>query len=231
MEKFLKFGLLLTVCLISFSSVSIAQDVIIKTDSTKINAKVLEVNIENIRYKNFDYMDGPIYTILKSDVDSIHYKNGQTDIFTQEKAISSTLTDKNITLTNTENIPFAMKTHNPDLYIKYMNGDRMRKNGYGLIFTGVFSTMLGAAFVISATNIFYDNKDYQNIQKGIGYGLIVTGDILLAVGIPVHLVGKSKRRSALKEFHNQYNSASSSTSHFQLNLNSNGVGVSFVFGK
>ena len=50
----MKIRILLTVCLIALAGTSFAQDVIVTKDSKKINAKVLEVNIDNIRYKNID---------------------------------------------------------------------------------------------------------------------------------------------------------------------------------
>lgn len=58
-----------------------AQDIIIKNDKTEFKAKVLEVLIEEIKYKKWEHLDGPTYTILKSEVFMIIYKNGSRETF------------------------------------------------------------------------------------------------------------------------------------------------------
>ena len=68
-------------CFITLTCTCFAQDVIVTKDARKINAKVTEVNLSDIKYKNFDNMDGPTYTLLKSDIASILYQNGQVETF------------------------------------------------------------------------------------------------------------------------------------------------------
>ena len=63
-----------------------AQDLIILRNNTNIKAKVLEVAITEIKYKKFDNLEGPVYSILKSEVFMIKYANGTTDIFTEPAA-------------------------------------------------------------------------------------------------------------------------------------------------
>ena len=58
-----------------------AQDIIVTKDSRKIEAKVTEVNIDDVKYKVFTNQDGPTYTLLKRDIASILYQNGQVEIF------------------------------------------------------------------------------------------------------------------------------------------------------
>ena len=54
-------SLLSAVCFIALTCTSFAQDIIVTKDARKINAKVTEVNVDNVRYKNFDNQDGPIW--------------------------------------------------------------------------------------------------------------------------------------------------------------------------
>lgn len=75
MRKILFFMLL--ICSANIS----AQDVIVKKDGSTIISKVLEVNIADIKYKKFSNLNGPTYTISKSDVMAINYKNGEKDVF------------------------------------------------------------------------------------------------------------------------------------------------------
>lgn len=56
-----------------------AQDVIKMKDGKEIQAKISEITQDEIKYKNFDYQDGPTFTINKSDVSTITYSNGMTE--------------------------------------------------------------------------------------------------------------------------------------------------------
>jgi len=61
------------------------QDLIILKDGNEINSKVLEVNISDVKYKKFDNLEGPMYSVLKSEVFMIKYKNGTKDIINSLK--------------------------------------------------------------------------------------------------------------------------------------------------
>lgn len=77
MIRYLLFFLLL-------SASAFAQDVLNKKNGESINAKVLEVNPENVKYKKTDNQDGPTYTIDKKELAGITYANGEEDIFKTE---------------------------------------------------------------------------------------------------------------------------------------------------
>lgn len=75
--------LILLVTLCSVVS-AFAQDLITKTDGTDIKAKITEVNIEDVKYKRSDNLNGPTYTINKSEILMIIYGNGMREIFNTE---------------------------------------------------------------------------------------------------------------------------------------------------
>ena len=80
-----KSRMLLTVAsVVVLTCTSFAQDVIVTRDSKKIEAKVTEINVDNVRYKNFDNQDGPTYTLPKSNIVTIIYQNGQVEMFDTE---------------------------------------------------------------------------------------------------------------------------------------------------
>lgn len=58
-----------------------AQDLIVKTDATQVEARVLEISPEQIRYKRFSNPDGPTYVLPTESVDHIRYANGETESF------------------------------------------------------------------------------------------------------------------------------------------------------
>ena len=76
----------------AFAIPSFAQDIVILKNGTSIDAKVLEVDDNYVRYKKFNNPDGPTYTAKKETISEIRYKNGSKEIFNQAKATSP---DKN----------------------------------------------------------------------------------------------------------------------------------------
>jgi hypothetical protein len=62
-----------------------AQDLITKKDGTDIKAKITEVNTDNVKYKRSDNLNGPTYTINKSEILMIIYGNGMREIFNTEE--------------------------------------------------------------------------------------------------------------------------------------------------
>ena len=68
------------------SACTLAQDIIYKTDKTEIKAKIIEVLDNDIKYKKFEFLDGPTYSMSKSDIFMIIYKNGQKEMFDNDKS-------------------------------------------------------------------------------------------------------------------------------------------------
>lgn len=58
-----------------------AQDVITKKDGTDILARILEINLNEVKYKKFSNLNGPTYTLRKSDILIVHYENGEHEVF------------------------------------------------------------------------------------------------------------------------------------------------------
>jgi hypothetical protein len=58
-----------------------AQDKIYLKSGENINAKILEVNLNDIKYKKYTNQEGPLYAILKDNIHMVIYENGETDFF------------------------------------------------------------------------------------------------------------------------------------------------------
>lgn len=79
MKKFI----LILMSLFLFTAVN-AQDVIFKKNGDEINAKVEEVGVYEVKYKKFDNQDGPLYTLLKTEIFMIKFANGTKEVFNNE---------------------------------------------------------------------------------------------------------------------------------------------------
>lgn len=66
-----------------------SQDIVTMKTGEDILAKLIEVTTTEIKYKKFDNQNGPIFTILRSDVLMIRYENGSKDIFTESQKPTS----------------------------------------------------------------------------------------------------------------------------------------------
>lgn len=77
MRKFI----LLTIATIFFIASATAQDIIVFRDTNEVAAKVTAIAQDNVSYKRWDNLDGPVYTVNKADVFYIKYQNGLKDIF------------------------------------------------------------------------------------------------------------------------------------------------------
>lgn len=83
MKTFIK-SAIITISL--FISIGVkAQDSIYKKNNTVIQAKVLEIGINDIKYKDFNNQEGPVIVIRKAEVTKIRFENGVVTEITPDK--------------------------------------------------------------------------------------------------------------------------------------------------
>ncbi|HSZ32410.1 MAG TPA: hypothetical protein VK772_03820 [Puia sp.] len=63
-----------------------AQDIIIKNDKSEIKAKITELTDLTIKYKKWEFLDGPVYNIDRANVFMIIYANGQREIINHSES-------------------------------------------------------------------------------------------------------------------------------------------------
>ena len=236
--------IVMSICFIAIACASFAQDIIVTKDSKRIEAKVVEVNVDNIRYRQSDNIEGPLYTILKNDVVSITFQNGLTQTFATPTPVQTTESNTQATemrtqsnlastqttqaynpynrrLTNAEKLR-EMQINYPALFSKYNAGRKMRTTGWVLTGTGLAAIFIGAAVGVDG-----DDKGDEDQSAG-GFAVFTAGVGLVAGGVTVLAIGAGTRRRALRAFDSQYYSKQP-TSQFQLNVHPNSVGLAYVF--
>ena len=82
--KPLKISLFLALFL--FATSAFSQDIIQFKNGRTVEAKILEMSDESVRYKKWNYQDGPDVNAPMSKVASITYANGETEVFDEEPA-------------------------------------------------------------------------------------------------------------------------------------------------
>lgn len=139
--------------LLLFSSIH-SQDVITKKTGEDIQSKVIEIGQDEVKYKKFDFQEGPTYTLLKSEIFLIRYENGSKDIFNTSEE------DKNnIIVDNSGDNLFRKGEADASLYYKGHRGA-----GTGVLLTSLLSPIVGLipAIATSASKPRYKSLGFPN---------------------------------------------------------------------
>ena len=162
--------LLLLFLLLCSASVMRAQDVIVKKDGSTILSKVLEVGENEVKYKRFDNLNGPTYTISKSELQAINYQNGAKDTFSTPKR------EENRYLPNNQNdgvqqyndralLALDRANHNP-----YKKAKNLKKIGW---ISG--GTLVGIGSILLIVGLSSDDDDSVIVGSAMtGAGVIST---------------------------------------------------------
>ena len=81
--------ILLIACFVIASMPFFAQDIIVTMNAQKIEAKILEVSKNEIKYKEKSNLNGPTFILDTKEISSIIYSNGKVVVYNQEVAVTS----------------------------------------------------------------------------------------------------------------------------------------------
>lgn len=76
----------------------LAQDIIVTIDAKKIEAKIFEVSKTEIKYKEQDNLEGPIFILETKEINSIIYSNGKVVLYGAKEAESIQKEDTSATI-------------------------------------------------------------------------------------------------------------------------------------
>ena len=144
-----------------YTSVCLAQDVIVKKDGSVIHAKVLTVEESLITYKAWDNQEGPASTINKKNDLAINYENGKKDVFSNSDDI--TVTDNQSNLSQQQ--------------LEYAITSATRKSTAGrgkIIAGGCILGLIGIPNIITGI-VCVCNDAYKLGGTCLGVGAFVTG--------------------------------------------------------
>lgn len=155
------------------STCAFAQDVIVKKDGSTILSRVLEVNQNEVKYKKFNNLDGPTYSISKSELQSINYKNGAKDTF------SAPIREENRYLPNNQNDGSQRMNDKALLAIDYSSN---HKDPYKKAKTLRTIGWIGAIPFVGMAVYCFQNSHSGTTGAGIGFlaaGAVWTSSFLL----------------------------------------------------
>ncbi len=197
--------------LFSFSiSSTIAQDTIFKRNNDVVVSKVLEITPTEIKYKKFNFQDGPTYIDKKSEIKMVVYSNGMKEAFEQEPVV----TVNNNQYVN--NINLSNKINDYERYFRYqnrvMNQPEMQnlllstkdKKIMGLVAQAKDSRrmeLIGFAAIplgIGAYGLFIASTLNGSSNPGLNDELLAGGAFCIVAAIACPIISKVNRNKKVK---------------------------------
>jgi hypothetical protein len=89
-------SLKLLVLILLVSNLCKAQDTIFKRNGDKLIAKITEITPQDVKYKRFDFQEGPTYIESKTAIKEIHFSNGLKEFFAEFEVATTPKVPKNI---------------------------------------------------------------------------------------------------------------------------------------
>jgi len=80
-------NLLLIILFASSTNIIKAQDTLTMRSGGNIIVKIIEVGSSEVKYKKIDNLNGPGFSIFKSELSMIQYENGSKDVFKDDMKI------------------------------------------------------------------------------------------------------------------------------------------------
>jgi hypothetical protein len=213
------------------SNTLFAQDLIVTRDAKKIEVKVTEINATDIKYKLFNNLDGPTYTMQKSEISSVIYKNGTIDLFDNDKPTVQQPVEENenslvrrdfLDLKDKEQEEY-LKGFNTELYEKFEKGNHLSGEGRSCRLYGGLGLLTGVVFMASYS------ANGEMAYYYVGVIELVVGNALLIASIPISIVGGNMKKSVQNEYKEKYLTQTNPKGQFQLQLSGNGLGLAYVF--
>ena len=201
-ENNMKQSILILFAIIFTMTGAFSQDIVTTKTGEDILAKIVEVGHTEIKYKKFDNQEGPLFTILKSDVLMIRYENGTKDIFTEEPKNNTVMPP--YSPSPSLNAPNLNTPDNKLFYAgKVEKYRKMKGTGATLTVMGGILLVVGVATLLNVSSNTYVNS-YGSTQTTTS-GNAATGAVAyllglggLGAGIPLWIVGAHQQRKYSK---------------------------------
>lgn len=216
MKKLITLTLLLVFTLNSYS-----QDYLKLKNGTKKAVVVLEVNPDNIKYKDFDNQNGATYTILKCDAISILYQNGK------EEKLNSEYDEKKLTYEKEKINLDGVVLNNTEIKELFKGTSAMRYYNLsraGNICAYTFAGIGGGFMGLGITGLISKNSI---IPSEDALPVLIGGAVIACGGILMVPISNNNKKKAV----NEYNQSLKKKNNLSLNMGftSNGVGLTLHF--
>ena len=230
-----KFYFLTVIVALFCAANTFAQDVILKTDGSEIKAKILEVDDHQVKYKAFDYQDGPTRIINTYDVMMVSFENGTKEFFNTQPSQSIVKTFDNPSYPDLENefisigtnddkmLEFFKKYNYTEYYEDFASACKRRSKGKKLLGAGIGVSVASVALMVCGQLAQSEAVYY------FGFGITFVGEGLIIASIPISAVAGSRKKSIKNDFAKRELGLHSNIPELKFGTTSNGVGLTLNF--
>ena len=207
----------ITLLLLLVSGQIFSQDnisTIIKKNGEEVKAKVEEITLDMVKYREFENLNGPIYDMSLADVFMIKYANGTSKFYGDKKEVKATPTPTQTPTLSDTVAQLKKEITTAKTYSKY---DSLMKASKSNKTWGIFGCVVGPVFIIPGAVLIAiapkqnnnpndPNADLDNTTRGLdlalGSVLIIGGALELILG-PVCIVKSKKQYEAAQQYKGQ----------------------------
>ena len=221
----------LATALLSISSIY-AQDIITTRVGDEIQAKIIEIGANEIKYKKWTNQEGPTYTLTKTEIFMVKYQNGEKEVFNQTNNQSTQINPQKTGILDFDSKSRSKLSLNGQrlseyeaidilgrhYYEDWVSGYTKRIVGKSLLWTGVGLDVLGTVILLALE--YYEYPEIYAPILGVGVLSTITGWILWANG-------NRDMRYVINSFNDKHGNNRSVIMSF--NSTQNGIGLTFTF--
>lgn len=234
--KTILYKLILVLICVHFINITLAQDVIVKTNGDEIIVKVTEITDVQIKYHKFDNLNGPVYNIDKSEVFMIKYENGTKDVFEKQdvkkvapvqekpKAAENIIIKRNRyyyqgKLLNERQIKEILRVNaSPEIQQEYTKGCNNK------MISDIFS--YSGCLIFLAGDLIYLSSNQTSI---VGRSMMFSGFGIMTVSIPFFYIGKSQKKKSIIKYNNSVGASSEYKPELYFGFSPNSIILSVKF--
>lgn len=242
-----------TLFLLCLAEIVVAQDVIVMKDQTTVMSKVLEITSTEIKYKNWNNQDGPTYSVLRSEVVSINYENGEV-----ENVDGTTNNQSNQQDSNSQQVQYLNSYMTSSDGWLYLNGRPLSDNeirnlvgqegyqqylkGRKLGQTGIILDVIGGASILVALAMRLFNSDLNTLGPSTintpAFKTYITAYVIggasLGTGLLVGIFGSEKLEKVAETYNNKHGNSyslniSPSLLQYEIPQSQNNYGLGLTF--
>ena len=209
------------------------QDIIVTTDSKKIEAKILEISETDVRYKEMDNLEGPTFVLSTQRIVSIIYANGKVSVFQEpliaKEADQSSETKPSYLTRIGDKYTYQGYVMSNEVYADFLSNNC--PNAYQVYRSGYTIATVGWAFLGAALGMEIGSLLGVAMSGGdFSYVLPWTYCALgcLATSIPLFIVGYNKMHKSVEVF-NQECIQNRPQSYWSIGASKYGVGLVLNF--